>query len=601
MPTPAWAPATLYPPGTLRRPRTQQGGVSTAITNASFETGDATGWNLDPGVSVAPGGVGGTPSARFTDTGGARRIVHDPVPCIPGTTINASCIYGQGSADSGHNTGRVILQWLDSLGAIIREDLGTLVSNSNGGWFKTSSVAGSAPAGTVEVAIGCLAIRDRSEVSIADNFAWDYAVAQPPSGLVFRAVQPETGYSDTTEPTWPTVVGVQVVDNEVIWEAVVASRVVWQASPILKSGPTEPTWPDVPGTTVADNTISWMAVTREVTQAPESKIVVIGASKVFAGDDDIDRYSATVNPLDWTTEADAGYLGTGLQQYGANPIAAQGLYRGNLVVFNAEAFQMWQIDEDPANMVLLDALPLGSTRHHALCPIGDELLFLSSRGVRSIGVAAGSTNLASADVGKPIDELVQAAVAIADATGIEPLALYLPAAGQYWLVLNHADGAVAFVFTMNGSSKSWSRYTIPFQVDDWVIKGDVLYLRSADSIFRLDIDEAQDVLEEGGVPVDVQGTIWWPYLDLGNPGTNKRVIGFDIVSDGEPEIEFGHDQTNSLAFTDPYPIPADTVPGMMIPMPITAPSISVRVTFSGGEPWHFRALNLYLSDDRMAA
>src|SRR5690606_3282256 len=108
----------------------------------------------------------------------------------------------------------------------------------------------------------------------------------------------------------------------------------------------------------------------------------IAASKVFCADDDIVRYSATVNPLDWSSSDDAGYLPTGLQNYGANPVEAMGLYRGNLVVFNAEAFQLWQVDEDPASMALLDALPMGSTQHHAMAPVSNDLFFLASQGVR---------------------------------------------------------------------------------------------------------------------------------------------------------------------------------------------------------------------------
>ena len=46
---------------------------------------------------------------------------------------------------------------------------------------------------------------------------------------------------------------------------------------------------------------------------PNSKIVAIAASKVFAGDGDIAPYSATVNPLDWSTPEDSGFLPTGLQ------------------------------------------------------------------------------------------------------------------------------------------------------------------------------------------------------------------------------------------------------------------------------------------------
>src|SRR5690606_510990 len=117
------------------------------------------------------------------------------------------------------------------------------------------------------------------------------------------------------------------------------------------------------GELVSDGIIAWECVVRNVTdeRCPNTKVVLIAASKIFAVDEDIVAFSATVNPLDWSTQGDAGYLPTGLRQYGANPMTALGLYRGNLVAWNSQGMQIWQVDEDPARMQLLDALPIGST------------------------------------------------------------------------------------------------------------------------------------------------------------------------------------------------------------------------------------------------
>ena len=53
-----------------------------AITfpNASFETGDATGWTFDAAVAVASGGsFSGTNSARFSGVGGNTSIIQSTV------------------------------------------------------------------------------------------------------------------------------------------------------------------------------------------------------------------------------------------------------------------------------------------------------------------------------------------------------------------------------------------------------------------------------------------------------------------------------------------------------------------------------------------
>ncbi len=429
-----------------------------------------------------------------------------------------------------------------------------------------------------------------------------------PSDLAYKAVQAESGFSDSNEPDWPPVLGETVVDNEVTWEAIAATRVEWKAEPLYVAGDVEPDWPEEEGGLVKDGTATLRAVSRRVEDpnCPNTKIVAIAASKVFCGDDDIVKYSATVNPLDWSSTDDAGYLPTGLQNYGANPVAAMGLYRGNLIPFNAEAFQLWQLDEDPANMALLDALPMGSTQHHAMAAVSNDLFFLASQGVRTVGIAASSTNFQAGDVGMPIDPLVQAAMLAAEA----PLGLYFPAAGQYWLMFPDADQTEVFVYTMTriGQVGAWSRYVFPFEVQDWAIAGDTLYLRSGDFIHRVDDAVLGDeILVDFGGELPVRevvpfpGLIQWPWLDFGQPGVTKMLYGFDIVGEGAVSVSFGFNQASASQFTPGYLVPADTVPGMVIPMPLAAPSLSVKLSYDGSEKWQWNALQLYLQDARPMA
>lgn len=439
MATPKWQPAKLYPPGSLVVPRTAHVYTLVPLTNGGFESGDATDWTLDAGIAVASDHpFSGTYSARVDGVMGTLYLIHDPVACLPGIPIQASCYYNQGGADAGDNVGCVILRWYDSGMVLLREDAGNLVSSSFNQAYHLSSVSATGPANAAFVALGGKVVRTDTNDANFDSFSWATVGNGPPSGLVYRATQAATGYSGSTEPVWPPTVGVPVVDNEVTWEGVLASRVIWEASPILLSGATEPLWP--PEGFVVDNTISWQVVNRSVddTKCPQSKYATIGASKVFAADDDIAPYSATVNPLDWSTKEDAGYLPTGLQAHGANPLTALGLYRSNLAAFNAEGFQLWQIDENPEAMALLDAVPIGTIWHHALCPVANDLLFLSSQGIRSLSLAAGSSNLQAGDIGMPIDPMVQEAID-AMPEGAYPMSLYYPAAGQYWLMVKEEE------------------------------------------------------------------------------------------------------------------------------------------------------------------
>jgi len=156
-----------------------------------------------------------------------------------------------------------------------------------------------------------------------------------------------------------------------------------------------------------------------------------------------------------------------------------------------------------------------------------------------------------------------------------------------------------FVYSISsiGQVGAWSRYVFPYTVDDWCLGGDGLYLRSGDFIHVLQEDLLGDETDPGTIE-PATGLIQWPWLDFGQPGVTKSLYGFDVVGTGDVAVSFGYDQSNGGYFTDPYAIPADTVPGMVIPMPLSAPSLSVRLTYDGTQAWQWNAFSLYLQDLR---
>lgn len=442
MTTPKWQPGHLYAPGALVQPVAGLPVSQPPIANPGFETGDATGWTLGANMSINGYGRYAGLWALQLDTGvntgplGQEAVNSAEVSVNPGQKITARCMIHQGASSVGNAGGWVRVKWYDSAHAFISNSDGNNVKRGDGGAIHPSTVAAVAPAGAAYARIAGVLYRvNQNFVANADEFSWDYSTPAIPAGLIYKAVQPATGTSSDVEPDWPLVLGVTVVDNEVTWEAVQANRVIWEASPIMLSGATEPAWPTQPGGFVADNTISWECISRRVEdpKCPNSKVVAIIAGKVYAADGDITRFSATANPLDWSSPDDAGYLPTGLQQANANDIAVLNQYRSNLVALNASSFQNWQVDPNPAAMAILDQMDgIGSVWQQAAVSVGNELFYLTALGVRTVGIAAGAENLAAGDVGAPIDALVQAALAV---PGIRPLATYYPGAGQYWLAM----------------------------------------------------------------------------------------------------------------------------------------------------------------------
>jgi hypothetical protein len=640
MAVPFWQPGTLYQPGDIVRPNATGQITQTPPTNASFETGDLTGWEASyefgtgtfgtlnsPPPDMAPntGAFDGTWFVEFAaDPGGSgpRGSVYGLLkntflaPVRPGQTINFSCKIARNAspASSSWSNGGARIYWLNAS----EEEISFSLANTSGSSdtpagmvggndsqvaWKTSSGTAVAPPGAAYAQFAVIMTdNDAGGSGIwVDDCRWDYAFQGLPDGLLFRAVQPESGFSGASEPVWPIVAGETVYDNEVIWEAIFASRVVWQASPVLVSGGTEPTWPEAPGGTVLDGTISWVATDGRITdeKCPQSKIVAIAASKVFAADKDIIAYCATVNPRDWSSANDAGYLPFGLNTYGSNPVSAMDLYRGNLVAFNSEGYQMWQVDPNPVNMALLDAQPVPCEFHKSTQPVANDLVLLTSLGIRSIGIAGASTNLQAGFFGKAVDPLVKPLIAAAEAAGYDPIALTWPAAGQYWLIF----GNQAIVLTVNGPTQkdmSWSRYVFPEEITDWCIDGTALFLRAGTIVWEVsaEANEGTDGCADdvGGTPVPFNGYMAWHYLDLGPIGIDKELEGLDLVITGSCEVSIGYDQRvgqEALA-TPAYAIDGDTLPGVgLIPFPMTAPSFQVRLTFGSEEPWTWYSTNIY--------
>lgn len=555
MTTPVWQAGTLYAPGALVQPASTPAPQADEVTNGGFESGN-TGWTMDAGFSIGQFGDGthfqGTWSLQWDSTAEGRAINNNATEVVAGQSITATCQVQQGASSSGQAGARAEIIWYDASDDFLSVSSGNLVNSTSNQNWKQSSITAVAPAGAAFARFSVFAFRLSGGAELwVDNCTWNAVVASLPTGLVFRAVQAVAGYSGSTEPTWPLVLGQQVVDNEVTWEAVFASRVVWEATPILVSGPYEPDWPTVPDGTVADGTIKWVAMNARVEQAPRSKIVAIAASKVFAGDGDIIRFSATVNPLDWTSEGDAGYLPFGQQTYGGTPVEALGLYRSNLLAFNSQGYQMWQVDQDPANMAYLDGSPVPCTFRKSGQPVMNDYVFLTPLGIRNIGLAGGSANLQAGHFGDAVDALVRPAIKATIAAGFEPFGLFFPGAGQYWLVFEDQ----AIVLTMNGGPKdaSWSRYVFPETITDWAVIGVNLYLRAGNIVWLLSDDALQDDITPTGVVCD--GGNWFQSIgceEIEPPDIlNAGVYTFDSEQDPEQRRIFFNQETQ-LPATVPF-------------------------------------------------
>jgi hypothetical protein len=105
------------------------------------------------------------------------------------------------------------------------------------------------------------------------------------------------------------------------------------------------------------------------------------------------------------------------------------------------------------------------------------------------------------------------------------------------------------------------------------------------------VEVACDMVETG---TPFEGYMAWPYLDFGLLGQDKELEGFDAVIDGTFRVSFGYSQRDFSLATDAYALAGDTLTGDMIPMPLTAPSFQMRITFDASQAWEWFASNMYI-------
>ncbi len=439
MTVPAWQPGTLYLPGAFAQPTTRPPSVPATLVNGDFESGDSD-WTKGTGFSITTGSAfSGSYSAKYSGSPHTSAFIEQDayVAVMPGDSVSATCMVKQGASSAGDAGGSVWVRWYDASHVLLSGSEGNVIDSGSGGEWKRSSVTASAPgsAAYFRVAGKCY-LNGSGQPLWLDKFTVSYTPrATTGTGLVYKATQTDPATSAGVEPVWPDTIGGTVVDGGVTWEAVGSGYVTWEAHALMVSGSSEPAWPTQEGAVITDGTLEWEAVSTRITDVncPNTKVVAIAASKVFAVDRDVVRFCATTNPLDWTTAEDAGYLPTGLRQGNANDMAVLQPYRSNLAAWNANGFQLWQVDPDPAQMAILDQMDgIGSTEQRAAVAVANDLLFLSQLGVRSVGIANAAENLASGDVGAPIDILVREAMAV---TGARAIGTYYPGAGQFWMAI----------------------------------------------------------------------------------------------------------------------------------------------------------------------
>lgn len=173
--------------------------------------------------------------------------------------------------------------------------------------------------------------------------------------------------------------------------------------------------------------------------------------------------------------AGAGFIEMSNQFAAGEALTGLAPYQGKLAVISRSCTQIWVIDPDPANFAQSQVLPnIGTPAPLSVQAVGDmDVYMLADNGVRSLRVRDASNNAIIADVGTPIDALLQSVLTtLTDGQKAKACSVVEPSSNRYWLYLPDfadADNGVGKIYVFSyfpsGQIAAWSTYSPTYQGD----------------------------------------------------------------------------------------------------------------------------------------
>ncbi len=196
----------------------------------------------------------------------------------------------------------------------------------------------------------------------------------------------------------------------------------------------------------------------------DQKVYGLGGKTVY--------FSAIEQPTVWNDPNAAGngfitmsnFFATQQDLTGAAP------YQGGMLFTARDYVITWNIDADPSKNSKRQILPnIGTLAPLSVQAVGDmDVYMLADNGVRSVRVRDASNNAIIADIGTPIDDIVQPILAtLTDAQKAAACGVVEPKTNRYWIYIPKADGSAGkiYVFSYFTSSgiAAWGTYSPTYQ------------------------------------------------------------------------------------------------------------------------------------------
>jgi len=337
------------------------------------------------------------------------------------------------------------------------------------------------------------------------------------------------------------------------------------------------------------------------TNCPNGKSVCVHDSKIYGVQPEDDnpayvKYSATEDPTNWSKVKDAsGTLGlpAGLEASGNEFLKAVTSYRGYLCAFMQNSIQLWKTNPNPALTVLDTTVDNAFVSYfRTIAPINEDVLYLNTTGIHSVGQKTYTDTMSTVDIGSPIAELVKASLS----SSYEPKAVYFPGNNQY-ILANNTD---MFVFTHSSKAglMAWTRWTVSNEILDMVAYRNYLFVRvkegSDEHVYSFDPDSFQDETASSTADIDVEVSSSFNSLD--QPGVWKQIYGSDVMFTGTADLQHKWDSRSPSSLTTAFSLSGDTRPGVLIPVELMTTEIGFKVTQTDNSDFQLNGITYYYNN-----
>ncbi len=196
-------------------------------------------------------------------------------------------------------------------------------------------------------------------------------------------------------------------------------------------------------------------------------------NKIYMLAGDTTYFSAIGEPTIFNDPTAAGNGFITMADWFSSPEALTAIapFQGKLLFTSRRTTQIWNVDPDPANYSQSQVLTnIGTIAPLSVVAIGDQDVYLAAdNGFRSIQVRVATNNASVADVGVPVDLLVQPLLAsLTDAQKATMCGIAEPSSNRYWCYIPNADGSVGYIWVFSRFGEeiaAWSNYTPSVETD----------------------------------------------------------------------------------------------------------------------------------------